>query len=162
MSSDRAPFSVLFVCLGNICRSPAAEIIFTHMARERGIAGRIASDSAGTIGYHQGAPPDARMTAALTKKGYDVFGASRQIVADDLTRFDWIVTMDQQNFRNVCELDTHQKHVGKVRPFVGFCREHEVKDVPDPYYGGTRGFDFVIELLEDGCAAMLDELEKRV
>jgi protein-tyrosine phosphatase len=159
MHSPRSRHKILFVCLGNICRSPAAEIIFRQKAADAGRADEFEIDSAGTIGYHQGAPPDPRMSEALVREGFTVSGRSRQIRESDLEDFDLIVTMDETNLSDVRELDGSRKFHAKIRPFVSFCTRHEDKRVPDPYYGGKRGFDHVIELLKDGCEGILDELK---
>jgi protein-tyrosine phosphatase len=159
MHSPRSRHKILFVCLGNICRSPAAEIIFRQQAADAGRADEFEIDSAGTIGYHQGAPPDPRMSEALQREGFTVSGRSRQIQESDLEDFDLIVTMDETNLSDVRELDPSGKFHSKIRPFVSFCTRHEDRRVPDPYYGGKRGFDHVIELLKDGCEGILDELK---
>lgn len=161
MQSTRAPYRVLFVCLGNICRSPAAEIIFRQQAADAGRAEDFEIDSAGTIGHHQGSPPDSRMAAALERQGFTISGRARQITAADLENFDLIVTMDESNLSDVQRLDKTGKLHSKIRPFVGFCRHHDDLRVPDPYYGGQRGFDHVIALLEDGCAGILESLPPR-
>jgi protein-tyrosine phosphatase len=161
MRVDRKPFHILFVCLGNICRSPAAEIIFRQQAAEAGRLEEFHIDSAGTIGFHQGSPPDPRMSDALTRQGFIITGRSRRIGADDLETFDLIVTMDESNMRDVQELDPEGKFHGKIRALVSFCRNHDEHRVPDPYYGGQRGFDHVIELLKDGCGGILAEIPER-
>ena len=156
MSSPATTRRILFVCLGNICRSPAAEIIFRKQALEAGRHGEFEIDSAGTIGFHHGSPPDSRMSAALKSRGYEVTGTSRQIRESDLEEFDLIVTMDETNLNEVRELDRSGKNHPKIRPLVSFCRIHEDRRVPDPYYGGQAGFDHVIRLLEDGCSGILE------
>ncbi|MEO7098271.1 MAG: low molecular weight protein-tyrosine-phosphatase [Luteolibacter sp.] len=158
MKPPRMPRSVLFVCLGNICRSPAAEIIFRQMVADSGRTEEFQIDSAGTISHHQGCPPDSRMGDALGRKGFTVSGRARQIEAADLEKFDLIVTMDESNLRDVRSLDQSARFHSKIRPFVSFCRTHDDLRVPDPYYGGQRGFDHVIELLSDGCGGILEEL----
>lgn len=150
-------FQVLFVCLGNICRSPAAEIIFRQQAADAGRLDEFHIDSAGTIGHHEGSPPDSRMSEALKRQGFSVAGRARQIDAADLETFDLIVTMDEANLRDVRSLDPSGTFHSKIRPFVSFCRDHDDLRVPDPYYGGQRGFDHVIELLKDGCVGILAE-----
>ncbi|MCX6876844.1 MAG: low molecular weight phosphotyrosine protein phosphatase [Verrucomicrobia bacterium] len=152
------PFRVLFVCMGNICRSPAAEIIFRKLVADAGRSAEFEIDSAGSHGYHQGDPPDSRMGACLARNGYPVTGRARKIKTDDLKDFDLIVTMDEDNLAAVNALDRDGWFRSKIRPLVEFCREHQAPRVPDPYYGGQRGFDQVIELLEDGCAGILREL----
>lgn len=154
--------SVLFVCLGNICRSPAAEVIFTHMVEQAGLADALTIDSAGTLGYHEGSPPDHRMAAALRQQGYRVFGRSRPIHRLDLQQFDWIITMDEMNFREVCALDPDGVFHHKIKPMVSFCTRHQAMNIPDPYYGGDEGFRHVIDLLEDGCTGLLQQLRAEV
>lgn len=151
------PTRILFVCLGNICRSPAAEIIFRKIISDAGREADFEVDSAGTIGFHQGAPPDSRMAAALTRDGFTVTGAARQIHPADLQTYDLIVTMDETNFSEVQALDPSAASHTKIRPFVSFCRHHDDLRVPDPYYGGQRGFDHVMNLLRDGCQGILEE-----
>lgn len=157
MTPPGPPIHILFVCLGNICRSPAAEIVFRHFVRQDGRETGFHIDSAGTAGYHEGAMPDSRMAATLRDRGYSVSGRARQILREDFERFDLIITMDEQNLADVLELDPAGRHHEKVRPFVSFCRDHDDRRVPDPYYGGQRGFDHVVRLLEDGCRGILDE-----
>lgn len=154
----RAPYRVLFVCLGNICRSPAAEIIFRKHVDAAGRGGDFEVDSAGTIGHHQGSPPDPRMSEALAQRGFTISGKARRIDAADLQHFDLIVTMDETNLADVQRLDPSGKLHSKIRPFMSFCRHHDDPRVPDPYYGGKRGFDHVIALLEDGCGEILASL----
>ncbi|MBJ7899377.1 MAG: low molecular weight phosphotyrosine protein phosphatase [Cyanobacteria bacterium RI_101] len=150
---------VLFVCLGNICRSPAAENIMNHLLRERGLTDRILCDSAGTGGYHVGAPPDSRMSAALKEKGYLVSGRARQFEARDFQNFDLIIAMDEENYRDILRLDPQGLHRQKVKRMTAFARRHSETEVPDPYYGGQEGFNRVIALLEDACQGLLESLD---
>lgn len=145
------PHRVLFVCLGNICRSPAAEIVFRKLVTDSGREAEFEIDSAGTIGLHTGAPPDSRMAATLEAKGYPVCGQSRKIRPADLEHFDLIVTMDETNLDHVRELAPNSSLRDKIRPLVSYCHDHDDARVPDPYYGGQRGFDHVVSLLEDAC-----------
>jgi protein-tyrosine phosphatase len=156
MSPATRPHRVLFVCLGNICRSPAAEIIFRKLAADAKREAEFEIDSAGTIGHHAGKPPDSRMAATLEARDYRISGQSREIRAADLEHFDLIVTMDETNLKDVRRLDQSGALHDKIRPLVSFCRDHDDLRVPDPYYGGQRGFDHVIRLLEDGCQGVLD------
>ncbi len=149
---------VLFVCLGNICRSPAAEIILKKLVKDAHLNDRIEIDSAGTIGHHAGAPPDSRMKEALEQKGYHVAGSARQLEMEDLENFDLIVTMDESNLAQVRSMDPGKIYHEKIQPFVGFCKTHTDLRVADPYYGGQRGFNHVIGLLEDGCEGILEKL----
>ncbi|MEO8616674.1 MAG: low molecular weight protein-tyrosine-phosphatase [Luteolibacter sp.] len=158
MNPPRKPHRILFVCLGNICRSPAAEIIFRKLVEDAGRSAEFEIDSAGTIGHHEGTPPDPRMCEALTKKGFPISGRARRIDTQDLEKFDLIITMDESNLTDVRSLDREGLFHSKIRPFVSFCRSHSDLRVPDPYYGGQRGFDHVIRLLEDGCTGILEEL----
>lgn len=158
MRTLSVPQKILFVCLGNICRSPAAEIIFRQQAENAGLLDGFHIDSAGIIGHHQGSQPDPRMAAALQGRGYPVTGRARKIRLDDLRLFDLIVTMDETNLADVRGLDPDGSFDEKIRPFVSFCSRHNDPRVPDPYYGGQRGFDHVINLLEDGCEGILAEI----
>jgi protein-tyrosine phosphatase len=147
---------VLFICMGNICRSPAAEIVFRKMVGDGGRGDEFEIDSAGTIGFHKGNPPDQRMAAHLAKRGYRIEGRSRQLQAADLNDFDILLTMDEENLADTLALDPTGGLLHKVKPFVDFLREHETPRIPDPYYGGDQGFAHVIDLLEDGCSALLE------
>ncbi len=153
---------VLFICMGNICRSPAAEIVFRKMVGDAGLEEHFEIDSAGTIGYHEGNPPDARMASHLEKRGYRVEGKSRPLRKTDLRDFDVLLTMDEENLADTLRLDPDSEFHGKVTPFTGYLRENEAPRIPDPYYGGDGGFSHVIDLLEDGCAVLLDELSGNV
>lgn len=154
--SDSIPSSkILFVCLGNICRSPAAEIIFRHMVAEADLTDFYQIDSAGTAGFHEGAAPDHRMAATLARHGYTIAGHARKITRADLDAYDYIITMDEENHRDVCLLDKTAGSHPKVKPLMSFCTEHTDQRVPDPYYGGQKGFDHVISLLEDACRNLL-------
>ena len=157
------PTKVLFVCLGNICRSPAAEgIMKTIVARER-LEDLIFCDSAGTSAYHEGDLPDARMRAHAKERGYDLTSRSRPFLApDDFFRFNYILTMDESNFRNVSRLDKNGEFAAKILPIVKFCTLHAVAAVPDPYYEGDEGFRLVLDILEDACANFLEHLRREM
>ncbi|NNC90093.1 MAG: low molecular weight phosphotyrosine protein phosphatase [Akkermansiaceae bacterium] len=152
------PFRVLFVCWGNICRSPAGENVFRHQAAAAGLAGRVACDSAGTIGCHAGKSPDARMAETLRRRGVPVSGQARGFSARDFSDFDLILTMDGDNLADVLALARDEEHRVKVRPFTDFCRKFDHAEVPDPYYGGDAGFELVADLIEDGVAGLLDHI----
>lgn len=158
MTTARKPIRILFVCMGNICRSPAAEIIFRRMVDEAGLAGGVEIDSAGTIGYHVGNPPDARMAATLSARGYAIQGSARKVTAADLADFDLVLPMDEDNEESLRHLSGNCEHGGRIRPFVSFCTEHPVPHVSDPYYGGSRGFEEVGDIIEDGCRGLLAHL----
>jgi protein-tyrosine phosphatase len=146
--------------MGNICRSPAAEIIFRKLVDDAGLTDQFEIDSAGTINYHAGSPPDRRMAETLRNRGYTITGEARQIRAPDLTRFDWIVTMDENNLTEVRHLDPSGALHDKIVPMVRFAGSHEDPRIPDPYYGGQHGFDHVADLLEDACDGFLRFLKQ--
>jgi protein-tyrosine phosphatase len=128
------------------------------MVGDAGLEADFGIDSAGTIGFHKGKPPDSRMAAHLAKKGYKVAGRSRQLTPDDLREFDLILTMDEENFTDALSLDPAGEFRHKVKPFADFLKLHDEPRIPDPYYGGDAGFAHVIDLLEDGCSELLDRL----
>ncbi|MCL2933546.1 MAG: low molecular weight phosphotyrosine protein phosphatase [Trichodesmium sp. MAG_R03] len=152
------PYQLLFVCLGNICRSPSAENIMNHLIEKANLSKYVVCDSAGTGGYHIGSPPDARMTYAAKMRDINLKGSARKFQVKDFNNFDLILTMDQENYRDVLRLDNSGKYRNKVRLMCDFCRYFDVKEVPDPYYGGSDGFDYVIEILLDACEGLLDYL----
>lgn len=149
------PYKLLFVCLGNICRSPSAENIMNHLIHEAGLGGQIVCDSAGTSGYHIGSPPDRRMTVAAKQRGIMLRGSARQFTRADFEAFDLILAMDRENFANIAYLDPQGNYQDKIRLMCDFCTVHTLKEVPDPYYGGSEGFNQVIDLLLDACEGLL-------
>ncbi|MEM9121061.1 MAG: low molecular weight protein-tyrosine-phosphatase [Cyanobacteria bacterium P01_D01_bin.6] len=149
---------LLFVCLGNICRSPSAENIMNHLLASRGLTHLVSCDSAGTSSYHIGSPPDRRMAQAAKQQGIELVGQARQLQVADFEAFDWILAMDNDNYRDILRLDPEGLYRHKVKKICDFCREHTDAEVPDPYYGGAEGFRYVIDLLLDACAGFLDEL----
>jgi protein-tyrosine phosphatase len=152
-------YKLLFVCLGNICRSPSAENIMNFLIKEANKEGEIICDSAGTSSYHIGSPPDKRMTAAAAKRGIQLNGRARQFEINDFENFDLILAMDQDNFRDILYLDKQGKYRDKVRLMCDFAKEYSDQEVPDPYYGGNEGFNYVIDLLLDACSGLLKSLE---
>ncbi|MEO1179604.1 MAG: low molecular weight protein-tyrosine-phosphatase [Cyanobacteria bacterium J06636_28] len=150
---------LLFVCLGNICRSPSAENIMNHLLAQRGLQTQVSCDSAGTSSYHIGSPPDSRMTAAAKKRGISLVGRARQFTVEDFEQFDLILAMDDSNYRNILALDSSGQYATKVKRMCDFCHDYPDREVPDPYYGGTDGFDYVIGLLMDACDGLLQEIE---
>ena len=147
---------LLFVCLGNICRSPSAENLMRHLLTEKGLLDKFELDSAGTSSYHVGSPPDSRMRAAAKKRGIQLKGRSRQIEDFDLDYYDLVLAMDNSNFQNIKYLDRKGKYHHKIKMMCDFASEHTDKEVPDPYYGGESGFDYVIDLLLDACDGLYD------
>jgi protein-tyrosine phosphatase len=149
---------VLFVCTGNICRSPTAEGVFRKLVADAGLADRIASDSAGTHGYHVGEPPDVRTQAAARRRGYDLSGLrARKVAREDFHRFDLLLAMDREHHDILGRLAPPA--VGhKVQLMMGFARGAAHVEVPDPYYGGPEAFELVLDLLEDAAAGLLERL----
>ncbi len=127
-----------------------------HLVRQRGLSDRIHCDSAGTSSYHIGSPPDRRMSAAAKAQGIELVGAARQFVAEDFERFDRILAMDRDNYRDILALDQTGRYRQKVQMMCEFCRHHREREVPDPYYGGPEKFNDVIDLLMDACEGLLD------
>ncbi|WP_414574961.1 low molecular weight protein-tyrosine-phosphatase [Anabaena sp. CCY 9402-a] len=152
-------YKLLFVCLGNICRSPSAENIMNYLIDQAELSDRILCDSAGTSSYHIGSPPDRRMSAAAsTKLGIKLQGQARQLQKSDFQEFDLILAMDRDNYDNIIALDPTGQYHHKVILMCEFCSRHTLKEVPDPYYGGTEGFNQVIDLLLDACEGLLQHI----
>lgn len=153
---------VLFVCLGNICRSPTAEGAFRKLVQEQGLAKHVEIDSAGTHAYHVGAPPDARAQQAARQRGIDLSGLrGRQATARDIEQFDYVLAMDRENHENLLDIcPAGLEH--KVRLFMEFAPARSEKEVPDPYFGGPAGFDRVLDMVEDAAAGLLDDIRKRL
>ena len=147
--------SVLFVCLGNICRSPTGEGVLQHLVQQRGLEEKVFIDSAGTIGYHEGNAADHRMRKHAAKRGYDLQSRSRKIVANDLERFDLVIAMDRQNREDILSIDASTTNLKLMSDFLD---DSWPVDVPDPYYGGSDGFETVLDMIEAGCPAILAEL----
>lgn len=153
---------ILFVCMGNICRSPAAECVFRHYVEEAGLSDVIRIDSAGTIGYHTGDPPDHRMRHEGKARGIPISGHARQVSIRDLHEFDIILAMDKSNLQYLQELDPGTDHSHKLRLFCTYVTKFYHSEVPDPYYGGRDGFQLVMDLLEDGCRNLLNEIQSEL
>lgn len=149
------PKKLLFVCLGNICRSPAAEGIMNHLIAAANLEAEIACDSAGTSSYHLGELPDARMRQTAQQRGIVLSSRARQFHKADFEAFDLILAMDRQNYYNICALDPHGAYQDKVKLICDFCTHHPDQEVPDPYYGGPDGFRYVMDLLTDACQGLL-------
>lgn len=149
---------LLFVCLGNICRSPAAEGVMKHLVERAGLSDSIYIDSAGTYGGHAGEPADTRMRRAAAIRGYRLTSISRQIRTDDFDKFDMIIVMDDSNYERVSRLAPTREDLQKIYRMTEFCRTHKADHVPDPYYEGAHGFEIVLDLLEDACAGLLDDI----
>ena len=146
-------------CLGNICRSSAAEGVMRRLVEEAGLAGEFEIDSAGILSYHRGELPDARMRAHAVRRGYELTHRSRPVTTDDFFHFDLIIGMDARNMDDLRERAPSPVEWNKLRRMTDFCTSHPYADhVPDPYYGGSEGFEYVLDLLEDACAGLLARL----
>lgn len=163
MSNDSGQARVLFVCMGNICRSPTAEGVFRALLAREALEERVFVDSAGTGGWHAGEPPDARASAAAAKRGYDLSAQrARQVSLNDFHHFDFMVAMDAQNIRDLRAIAPASLRE-KPRLLLEFARTPlPTREVPDPYYGGVDGFDRVLDLVEAGCEGLLHEVAARL
>jgi low molecular weight protein-tyrosine phosphatase len=150
---------ILFVCTGNICRSPTAEGVFRHFVKEAGLATDVTSDSAGTHGYHVGEAPDPRTQRAAESRGYDLAALrARQVSRNDFEDFDYVLAMDQANLLALQHFCPAQ-HSGKLRLFMEFGGDPAVREVPDPYYGGAQGFERVLDLVERASRGLIKHIQ---
>jgi protein-tyrosine phosphatase len=151
---------ILFVCMGNICRSPTAEGVFRHKVAEAGLEHQIHIDSAGTHAYHVGQPPDQRAQNTARNRGFDLSEQrARRVTADDFEHFDYVIAMDSDNesdLLNVCPPGYEQR----IRRFLTFAPSSTATDVPDPYYGGSNGFEIVLDMVENAADGLLDHLRR--
>lgn len=148
--------SILFVCMGNICRSPSAEAVFRHKMNEKGIA--LAIDSAGTTGSHAREKPDHRAQKIGAERGYSFDKIkARKVTVDDFTKFDMVLAMDEHNVKELKKVAPDHQHE-KIQLFLEYAENFEELEVPDPYYGGARGFKFVLDLVEDASDGLLKRL----
>jgi protein-tyrosine phosphatase len=155
---------ILFVCAGNICRSPTAEGVMRRLVADAGLDGAVEVESAGTGGWHAGEPPDARATAAAARRGIALAGAARRVTEADFEHFDLILAMDRENLGELRAIVPGQRapaKVGLLREFDPASAGGEDLDVPDPYYGGARGFETVLDLVAAACTGLLDDLRAR-
>lgn len=154
---------VLFVCLGNICRSPTAEGMFRHLLSEAGLNATIDTDSAGTGSWHVGHPPDARAAAAAASRGIDISDLrARQFRAEDLCQFDYVIAMDRNNLADMQALAKGESDEAHPMMMSQFSQRYTGQDVPDPYYGGSDGFERVLDMLDDCCQGLLRELRRQL
>ena len=152
---------VLFVCMGNICRSPTAQGMFEQLVNEAGLDQRISIDSAGTHAYHVGEPPDNRAAQAASRRGVDLSQQkARRVQSSDFQHFDYVLAMDSSNLEDLLEI-CPDEHVQKVRLFLDYA-DIEQREVPDPYYGGTQGFERVLDIVETASQGLLKELQKNL
>lgn len=152
--------TVLFVCMGNICRSPTAEAVFRHYVESAGLSEHILVDSAGTHDYHIGDPPDSRTQNAARQRGYDMSDLrGRQVEAGDFQRFDYVLAMDRTNLANLQSITPPDSNT-QARLFLEYSRHHAEREVPDPYYGGAEGFERVLDMIEDAAQGLLQEIRR--
>jgi len=157
---EKPVVSVLFCCLGNICRSPTAHGVFQSKVTEQGMASRIYTDSCGTGGWHVGEPPDSRATAAARQRGYDLSSLrARQVHTGDFQRFDYILAMDHQNLQDLTAI-CPGNYAGRLGLFLSFAEDAREEEVPDPYYGGAHGFSHVLDLVEAASDGLLREIAR--
>lgn len=157
--ANAARYRVLFVCMGNICRSPTAHGVFETLVARAGLSDQVHVDSAGTHSYHVGATPDARSQEHALKRGYDLSGQrARQLRAADFDDFDLVLAMDWDNLA-LAQTMCPPQHEHKLRRLADFFQRHDSPVVPDPYLGGTQGFEDVLDLVEDGCEGLLRHVQ---
>ena len=151
---------VLFVCLGNICRSPTAEGVFRKLVREEKLEHLFEIDSAGTHAYHLGEPPDERAMAACARRGIDISGLrGRKATTADIQKFDYVLAMDRENYEHLLAISA-PGYEARVRLLMEFAADRPEKEVPDPYFGGASGFDRVLDMIEDAARGLLDDIRR--
>ncbi|MCC6137435.1 MAG: low molecular weight phosphotyrosine protein phosphatase [Bdellovibrionaceae bacterium] len=151
---------VLFVCLGNICRSPAAEAVMNSFVEKENLNNMVVCDSAATSGHHEGDTADPRTIQHAKKRGHEVTSISRPFnPKKDFDEFDYIVVMDDANFSDIQKMDNKRQHGDKIFKMADFCANKKYKQVPDPYYGGPEEFETVMDILEDACQGLLQKIK---
>jgi len=149
---------ILFVCLGNICRSPSAEAVFTGLVKDAGVEDRFEIDSAGTSAWHAGEPADERMQIHAQKRNYNLTSISRKFDPEvDFDHFDMVIGMDDENFETLKSMARNRDDLHKIYKMTDFRKEWNYTEVPDPYYGGDEGFELMLDLLEDSCEGLLEK-----
>ena len=149
---------ILFVCLGNICRSSTAEGVMLHLIEEAGLEKEFVIDSAGILSYHQGELPDSRMRAHAARRGYQLVHRSRPVRTEDFYNFDLIIGMDDRNIEDLKDKAPSPEEWKKIHRMTEYCNRIPADHVPDPYYGGAEGFEYVLDILEDACSGLLISL----
>ena len=158
---NKANIKVLFVCMGNICRSPTAEGVFRHIVAEQGLQGSIVTDSAGTHAYHVGEQPDRRAQSTAKSRGIDLSDLSaRRVLAVDFEKFDYVLAMDNDNYANLEELCPTGLD-DRLSLFLDFAPAVQTSEVPDPYYGGVKGFEVVFDMVEQASLGLLQDIKKK-
>ncbi len=162
MNNCTSPTRILFVCLGNICRSPTAQGVMENILKKTTGLNHIEIDSAGILNVHQGELPDKRMRTHASKRGYNLTHLSRQVRVEDFDDFDLILGMDDKNISNLIELAPTIEDEQKIRRMTDYAIETTMDHVPDPYYGGSKGFELVLDIIEDCCKGLVKTLDKRI
>jgi protein-tyrosine phosphatase len=148
--------------MGNICRSPSGEAVMNKLVKKAGLENEIECDSAGTIAYHEGEPADSRMKRHALRRGYKLTSIARRFLYEDFQRFDYIIAMDYENLAEIKAKDHNNEFWNKVHLMTDFSTNPDYKEVPDPYYGGPEGFENVLDILEDACGGLLDEVKTKM
>lgn len=160
--TKESPFKIVFVCLGNICRSPTAEGIFQHLVNERGLQSYFYIDSAGTSAYHIGEPANSKSRQTAKERGIELKSRARRFENEDLGEFDMIVAMDHENLENIKALDKSGTFEEKIVMLREYDPSPDDGEVPDPYYGGMDGFQNVFDIVKRSCENLLDELQEKI
>ncbi len=155
-------FNLLFVCLGNICRSPCAESVMLHLIDRAGLSEQVHIDSAGTGDWHIGKHSDDRMRKHAKRRGYSLDSLARQVSPLDFQRFDMILVMDQQNLRDIASFAPDEAAMKKVQLFCDFAKDRSERQVPDPYYDGEEGFEQVLDIVENGSQYLLEHIKAKL
>ena len=155
---EKKEYRILFVCLGNICRSPSAEAVMKKLVKDAGLDNYIEVDSAGIMGYHEGERADQRMRAHASRRGYVLDSISRPVRTTDFYDFDLIIGMDDRNIDDLKRKAPDLESVAKIHQMTEYSRNKLYDHVPDPYYGGASGFELVLDLLEDACGGLLETI----
>jgi protein-tyrosine phosphatase len=157
--NDESKVGVLFVCMGNICRSPTAEGVFRHYVESKGLIDYIHIESAGTHAYHLGEPPDPRAQKTASQRGVDLsYIRARKVLPTDIEEFDYVLAMDSDNYQNLLRI-APENHQHKIKRLLEFAQDLPNSDVPDPYYGGNSGFDKVFDMIEAACEGLLKHIQ---
>ncbi|MCB9206488.1 MAG: low molecular weight phosphotyrosine protein phosphatase [Ignavibacteriales bacterium] len=154
--------NVIFVCMGNICRSPSGEAVMNKLVKRVGLENEIQCDSAGTIAYHEGEQADARMKRHAIRRGYKLTSIARRFRNIDFEKFDYVIAMDKANYADLISFDTEKKYKDKIFMMTNFSSNGKFDEVPDPYYGGPEGFETVLDILEDSCSGLLEEIKSKL